>query len=41
MSVEDGLYSRSDEVVVWREELEAQIQAKFDGNLFGAKDKDD
>ena len=38
MSVEEGLYSRSDEFVVRWEELEAQIQAKFAGNLFDAKD---
>ena len=41
MSVTEVLYSGSDEVVVRQEELEAQIQEKYAGNLFGAEDKDD
>ena len=41
MLVTEGLYFGSDEVVVRWEELEAQIQEKFVGNVFGAEDKDD
>ena len=41
MSIMKDLYSESDEVVVQWEELEAQIQEKYAGNLLGAEDKDD
>ena len=41
MSVVEGFYFESDEVVVRWEELEAQIQQKFAKISFGAEDKDD
>ena len=41
MSIEEDLYSESDEVVVQWEELEVQIQENAAGNSVDAEDKDD